>query len=202
MSLLCVGPRGRPREAKPPLTRVGDVLRAQLLMAACAAGGYVLACAFNQWLFSELALTRAIHWIYLPAGVRLLAVLLFGSSGALGLVLGGWVTGLWVYFPGNSAHSLVAALVSAGGPYLVYRAARCRYGLEHSLARLTAGRLLALALACSLVTPLLHHAWFLASGQPADLRSLGVMFIGDLVGTLCVLYGIHVVLLLVPRRAR
>lgn len=181
---------------------MGADLRAQLLMAACAAGSYVLACALNEWLFSELALTRAIRWISLPAGVSLLAVLLFGTPGALGLVLGGWVAGLWVHFPGDSARSLMTGLLCAGGPYLVYRAARRPYGLEHSLDRLTAGRLLALALACSLVTPLLHHAWFLASGQPAGLHSLGVMFIGDLVGTLCVLYGIHFVLRFVPRGAR
>ncbi len=55
---------------------------------------FVATLALNEWLFSGLEFVKGINWIYLPAGVRLLSTLLFGASGALGLLLVSWLV-LW-----------------------------------------------------------------------------------------------------------
>ena len=80
-----------------------------------------------------------------------------------------------------------------------YRLARWRYGLGASLVNLTPGRLLLLVLAYSLANPLLQHLYFAWSGQQDLLRGFLAMFIGDLLGTLIVIYGIKGLLPLAPR---
>ena len=45
---------------------------------------------FNNWIFSELAYTKGINWIFLPAGFRIILVLILGLPGAVGITLGTW----------------------------------------------------------------------------------------------------------------
>jgi hypothetical protein len=61
-------------------------------------------------------------------------------------------------------------------------------------------RLLVYALAFSVASPAMHHAWFALQGQGGDLlRSFLVMAAGDLAGTLIVLYTAKAALLLARR---
>jgi hypothetical protein len=157
--------------------------------------------AANQWLFSRLHYVPGIDYVYLPAGMRLLCVLLFAEAGALGLLLASWAIGFLLLFPGQFERPFAGGILSALAPYLVYRVARDRYGLQESLANLTSGRLLVLALACSVASPLLHHLYFALEGQPHLVHGFLVMFVGDFLGTLIVIYGMKAVLVLLPRRA-
>ncbi|MEJ5895689.1 hypothetical protein WIT60_02375 [Aquabacterium sp. G14] len=54
----------------------------------------------NELLFRASEHVPGINWVYLPAGVRLLATLLFGFSGAVGLLLAAWCVNFW-YFLGS-----------------------------------------------------------------------------------------------------
>ncbi|MDE2607654.1 MAG: hypothetical protein KGL68_17205 [Burkholderiales bacterium] len=167
-------------------------------------GTFVLFCATqaaNQWLFSRLQYVPGIDYVYLPAGMRLLCVLLFAEAGALGLLLASWAINFLVQFPGDFERAFAGGILSALAPYLVYRVARDRYGLQESLANLSAGRLLVLALACSVASPLLHHLYFALEGQPHLVHGFLAMFVGDFFGTLIVIYGMKAVLVLLPRRA-
>lgn len=155
--------------------------------------------AVNEWLFRQLEFVRGIHYIYLPAGMRLLCTLLFAEAGALGLLLVSWGVSFLVVFPGQFERPFVGGILSAAAPYLVYRAARQRWGLQASLENLTPRRLLVLVLAYSVASPLLHHAYFALSGQDQLLHGLAVMFVGDLLGTLIVIYGLKALLALMPR---
>jgi hypothetical protein len=49
---------------------------------------------------------------------------------------------------------------------------------------------------------LLHHLWFALRGQGDLLQGFLAMFVGDLAGTLIVLYGIKGVLALLPSPER
>ena len=42
----------------------------------------------NDWMFAAFEEGRAANWIFLPAGLRLIAVLVLGWRGVLGLWLG------------------------------------------------------------------------------------------------------------------
>jgi hypothetical protein len=155
--------------------------------------------AVNEWLFRSLQFAPGIHFVYLPAGMRLLCTLLFAEAGAVGLLIVSWAVTYLLVFPGQGDRAFVAGLISAAAPYAVYSLARWRYGLAASLANLTPRRLLALVLAYSLASPLLHHLYFAWSGQQDLVNGFFAMFIGDLLGTLIVIYGIKGLLPLAPR---
>lgn len=161
---------------------------------------YLLAHAINRWLFEALEFVQGISWIYLPAGIRILCTLLFGGAGAVGLLAVSWGLGFLYYFPDDPQKAFFGGLFAALAPWLAYLGARRLWGLQGSLAGLTPLRLLVLGVAYAAANAGLHHAWFALRGQADVLEGLGVMFIGDLGGTLLVLYAIKGLLALVPRR--
>jgi hypothetical protein len=155
--------------------------------------------AVNEWLFRRFEFAPGINFVYLPAGMRLLCTLLFAEEGALGLLIVSWAVSFLVLFPGQFERPFVGGILAALAPYLVYRFARWRYGLGVSLANLTPQRLLVLAFAYSVASPLLHHLYFAWAGQADLVRGFLAMFTGDLLGTLIVIYGLKAILALVPR---
>jgi hypothetical protein len=156
----------------------------------------------NEWLFLRLEFAPGINFVYLPAGMRLLCTLLFAESGALGLLLASWLVDFLLFFPNDFQRAFIGGIIATVAPYLVYRAARHWWGLDASLHNLTSRHLLVLAFAYSLASPLLHHLWFALNGQADLLRSFAVMAIGDLSGTLIVLYALKGVLALLPRQVK
>lgn len=144
--------------------------------------------AVNELFFQRAEFLQGIGWIYIPAGTRLLCTLMFGWAGAAGLLISGWLACYWYYFPGDALRATTGTIAGAMGPYLVYLFAQSRYGWQASLINLTPRRLLFCALGCSIASPLLHHLWFAIHDGVNPLPSLIVMMIGDLAGTLIVLY--------------
>ncbi|MGZ8288616.1 MAG: hypothetical protein ACXW2U_03935 [Telluria sp.] len=165
----------------------------------------VLFCAalvLNELLFVHLEFARGINWIYLPAGMRLLCILLFAEAGAIGLLLVSWGVCFFWFFPNDFLRSFMGGIIAAVAPYMVYRLMPLVIGARSSLADLTPIRLLAYAVAFSIASPLLHHLWFALQGQENLLSGFAVMAAGDLFGTLIVLYAAKGILALVhPRPA-
>jgi hypothetical protein len=143
----------------------------------------------NQLLFTALEFAPGINWVYLPAGVRLLATLLFAEAGAIGLLLVSWYVCFVEFFPNDAVRSIVGGILASASPYLVYRTMQHFSGLQPSLQNLTPKRLLILSVMFSLASPFLHHLWFAFYEQKENLgASFVVMAAGDLGGTLVVLY--------------
>lgn len=173
--------------------------RLQLSMVLATNILFVLMLALNEWLFRELEFVPGINWIYLPAGMRLLCTLLFGGAGAVGLLIVSWLVSFLYFFPDDFSRSFMGGIIAAVAPYLVYRLAQHIFGLRASLANLTSKRLLACVLAYSIASPLLHHIWFALRGDSGNLiQGFLIMFVGDLTGTLIVIYTLKGLLALLP----
>jgi len=136
---------------------------------------------------------RGVNWIYLPAGMRLLCTLLFGGAGAIGIFIASVITCVFYFFPDDPIRSIAGGIASAAAPYLVYKLAQWMYGLHVSLSNLNAKRLLILSVVYSIASPALHHVWLLLQGDSIG-AAFFVMVVGDLLGTLFVLYTIKFVL--------
>lgn len=150
---------------------------------------FLAALAVNHLLFARLEFAPGINWVYLPAGVRLLCTLLFAEAGAVGLLLVSWWVSFVYFFPNDTMRAFMGGILATVAPYGVYRVARFQFGLQASLANLSTGRLLACAVAFSLASPLLHHLWFaFHDGRTDLLDGFVAMVVGDLLGTLLVLY--------------
>ena len=178
-----------------------SVLRTHLAAIAGTALCYFLFYSINEWLFRRTQFTEGIAWIYLPAGVRLICTLLFAEAGCVGLLVGSLATAAtYQLFP----HDLIAAagycLISAGAPYLAYRLTLSGMDLGRNLGNLNTTRLMACVLLSALSNPLFRLYWFGVRGDLPDFWSgLIVMSIGDLSGSLIVVYLCKLLLSMLPR---
>lgn len=143
----------------------------------------------NTLLFSALTFSAGVSWIFLPSGLRLAFILVFGVSGALGIALASIITSLLFFFEGNWQSSIVTGLISGGAPLLARKFCVDFLGLGADLKGLNGLGLLKMAAVFAVVSPLLHQLWYLSQGLTEDfVRSTLVMALGDLFGSLVVLY--------------
>jgi uncharacterized membrane protein YeaQ/YmgE (transglycosylase-associated protein family) len=168
----------------------------------CSVIGTAVVFTFSLWvneeLFTHSEFVRGVNWIYLPAGIRLLSTLLLG---AIGLLLASWLVNFFYFFPNDPVRSIVGGIIATVAPYAAYRLAQEIFGLRASLLNLTSRRLLLLVLAYSIASPLLHHIWFFLRGDTQNIAERFLaMFVGDLAGTLIVIYTMKALLSLLPVR--
>ncbi|AYY60054.1 MASE1 domain-containing protein [Burkholderia multivorans] len=163
---------------------------------------FVVSLWVNQEVFTHSEFVRGVNWIYLPSGVRLLATLLLGSDGAIGLLVASWLVDFLYFFPNDPIRSIAGGIIATVAPYATYRLAREHYGLHASLTNLTPKRLLILALAFSVANPLLTNIWLALRGQTTNIgERFFAMLVGDLSGTLIILYTIKILLSVLPSPA-
>lgn len=161
---------------------------------------FLLTLVANEWIFRHSEFVRGVNWVYLPAGMRLLCTLLFGGLGANGILMASLISCFFYYFPNDPVHATFVAIISALAPYLVYLFAIRRLGLRPSLVNLTAGRLLFLILLYSLVGPAMQQMWTVLNGNAEGAAErFAVMVVGDLSGTLIIVYALKFGLWLITR---
>ncbi|MBB3180995.1 hypothetical protein [Variovorax sp. Sphag1AA] len=141
---------------------------------------------FNDWLFGYMGLSLVISWVFVPAAVRLLSVMLFGMRGALGLWIGALLTNHAFATPWQS---IAVACLSSGGPVAAMYIGRRWLQLPASLQGLTPGKLFQLSVLAAACNAVPHNIFFwIVDLMPDPLMGIGPMFIGDLFGILLVLY--------------
>ena len=144
----------------------------------------------NEFLFSISTFAPGVNLIFLPAGLRLLFTLLLGWEGAIGIALGSLAVMFFHYPEFNLITGLGAAAISSGAPYLVYRMA-LMIGMPTNLQKLTSANLSILIVIYAASSAMLHQVWFgLRDVSTNLLTGFGAMFIGDLSGTLIIIYAI------------
>jgi len=170
----------------------------QLVSILAAAALYFGFYHLNELLFSALEFHKGANWVFLPAGLRLLCTLILGGEGAIGLLL----ASLAITFGtlnADIANALVAPAISAGAPYLIYRFALIR-GMPATLEQLNAKSLSVLIVMYAAASSLLHSVWYTLRGISSDfLTGLTAMFVGDLIGTVIVIYSIKLLLAIFER---
>lgn len=161
---------------------------AMALFAAGVAIAWVVLFQLNIWLFSDIHLTGFISWIFLPAAIRMLAVMIGGWSGALGLFAGAILTNLSL-LELEPFNVMVLAALSALGPVIAVHLCTRWLQLPGDLSGLQRSQLLVFAVAGAVFNVFPHNLFFYTTGLSYDAWS-GVlpMFVGDLAGTLIVLY--------------
>lgn len=153
----------------------------------------------NKAFFGTLEFSTGVNWIFLPAGLRLLCTLLFAEAGVIGIFIASLAAILLALPSVDFVTGFGAACISGGAPYLTYRLAQAR-GLNPSLQQLTAARLAVLIVMYALTSSLLHQVWFTLRGVSANfVTGFGAMFIGDLAGTLIVVYLMKMILAIARR---
>jgi hypothetical protein len=174
----------------------------QCIMVIGTVAFFLVTLAINEWVFTQSEFVRGINWVFLPAGARLLCILLFGGAGALGVLIASWIASFYYFFPHDFIRAFAGGVIGTAAPFAVYLIARQVFGLRGSLVNLTTRRLLICIVSYAAASASLHHVWFALQGNMNGfLEGLAVMFIGDLIGTLIVIYALKAILgWVMPRR--
>jgi len=144
----------------------------------------------NQQLLDWAHHSVGIDLVYLPAGVRLLIVLVFGVWGAAGITLANPMMALFEFGPEPIIELLLNSMIAGFVPWLGVMGCCKIIGVDPRLSKLRPIHIPMLALGVSVATPLAFNLQFVMSGlkQPQDFTAnLSAMILGDFVGCLLVL---------------
>jgi hypothetical protein len=145
----------------------------------------------NDLIFYSLEHREGINWLFLPAGFRVILVLVLGLPGAVGLMLGGWYVD-WQLIDGPDP--ILGFLNGVAGgltPWLVMKFLQKRQWLSQTLHNIHPLQLLNLTLATSAASAAVHQiAWHWMDKPLTNIWvDVWPMFIGNVSGALVMLYG-------------
>ena len=150
---------------------------------------YSLAVELQHYLFHSTEFLPGINWIYLPAGLRVLLVMVAVIWGALGICLAS-VLIEWRQY-GDYQHGMVLAtsLVSGFGAWLALQAMQGVRRMDRQLQGLDIGQLLEYILLYAFLNCLGHHLVWWAYGRDTFdfMIDFWPMLVGDLAGATTVL---------------
>jgi len=160
------------------------LLLTNLLKASLCVIGVALAWVFcfrlNSFIFSYLEQTQFVNWVFMPAGVRLLSVLLLDEYAVIGLFIGALITSPAIAT--SLTESLVISLISALNPYIAIHITKRLLKVDDLLKKLGAKELILMGLFSAIFNCLSHHLYFYWEGMKSSWANCATMFVGDLLG--------------------
>lgn len=149
----------------------------------------------NDWLTEALKYDLGVSWIYLPAGLRLLLILIFGLSGAIGIALASFAISYLGVFPPDLVTCIGIGLISGFAPLLAKWVVISNTHISNDLSNLSLQKIIFCILVYALASAGLHQWWFVARDlESGSLNHFLVMFIGDVLGSVVLIalvkYGI------------
>jgi hypothetical protein len=151
--------------------------------------GYATFNVANHYATESLYFETGAHLIHLPSGVRMVLVLVGGVVGAAAISLASFPYAYWVLFNENLPLSIIISLTSALIPLATLFLVRRLIHWQSHFADLTPRKLFIMsityAVANATVQQFIYYAFDLAA---RPLNAWLVMFTGDILGILIVLY--------------
>jgi hypothetical protein len=157
----------------------------------------------NDWIFSSFEYSEGISWVFLPAGFRVILVLVMGLPGALGLMLGSWIIDRELFAQDGFTLAFLNGVVGGLTPWLVQKYLTQRQWLSPHLQSLNVLQLLNMTLVFSATSALAHQlVWLLLERPQVNIWvDIWPMFVGNALGALLMLYGFKFVLDQLGRKA-
>ena len=178
------------REANELLTKRMADYRVRAVLVAISAISWAGFAYMYSFGFSFVREAPGVHLLYLPAGVRLLLLLLFGVWGAIGIAIAHPIV-VWTQFGSSSlAFTIAHSVISGFGGLLVVNASRRLLGVSSDLSGLRGIHLPLLSLLMAIVMPILFGADLIAFDirTPTDVVSTyWATLLGDFLGCFSVM---------------
>jgi len=154
----------------------------------CIACAWIGLFVLNESIFRFTQISPAINLIFIPAGLRLISVIVFSWLGVIGLFLGGVLIGIH-FIELSPLQAIILAGLSALSPFFAYSGIARVLKLNPALDGMAARDLLIIAISAALLGGALHSLFFLLDGSASTFINPFIqIFIGDLLGMLLVLY--------------
>lgn len=144
----------------------------------------------NNWVFSGLEYRHGVNWVFLPAGFRVILVLVMGLPASIGIMLGTWFIDNAGSETSPYVMPLLNGVVSGFTPWLVMKVLDQGGKFGPQLQQLNTVKLIEFTLIYAACNALLHQlSWWLRDHSSINLwLDLWPMFIGDAVGAMLMLY--------------
>jgi hypothetical protein len=175
-------------------------IKTALVETITVAGLWVALFTVNGWLFSSAEASKYVSWIFLPAALRILSVMVLDWDAVPGLFLGAMITNQLLVGSSVST-SLTLSFISALSPLLAIRVSTSWLKLSTDLAGIHIKQLILISGTGAFTSAIAHNTYFLLS-NPAHKWMGGIvpMLCGDMLGTCVILYLSSAVLRLMPEK--
>ena len=154
-------------------------------------GALISALLYSTLFFLNDLVTEAVKydlgvsWIYLPAGLRLLLILIFGLAGAIGIAVASFAISYFGVFPTDLVTCIGIGLISGFAPLLAKWIIVSNISINTDLSNLSIQKIILCIIAYALMSSGLHQYWFeLRDLESGSLEHFLVMFIGDVAGSI------------------
>jgi hypothetical protein len=159
---------------------------------------------FNDWLTETVKYDLGVSWIYLPAGLRLFLILIFGLSGAIGIAATSFAISYFGVFPPDLVTCIGIGLISGFAPLMAKWLIVSNTYISNDLSNLSLQKIILCIVVYALMSSGFHQYWFvLRDLESGSINHFLVMFIGDVVGSILLItlikYGIDLMRRGAPR---
>jgi len=159
---------------------------------------------FNDWLTETIKYDLGVSWIYLPAGLRLFLILIFGLSGAIGIAAASFAISYFGVFPPDLVTCIGIGLISGFAPLLAKWVVVSNIPINNDLSNLSIQKIILCIVIYALMSSGFHQYWFvLRDLESGSINHFLVMFIGDVAGSILLItlikYGIDLMRRGAPR---
>jgi len=166
---------------------------------ACACFYYV-AFTFNRFIFNEYVFSFGVNWIFIPSGLQLVLVLTAVEDAAIGIALASLLIGFQYYYLDSDINTIITGIITGASPLLARKISFDFLHIEDDLKNLTFKSILLMSIIFALLSATLHQLWFFYNHVSDQfINNLLVMVIGNLTGTIVVLFIIKVAASLIKR---
>ena len=180
--------------------------RPQLFLMGTAISTLLYSALFflNDWLTETVKYDLGVSWIYLPAGLRLFLILIFGLSGAIGIAAASFTISYFGVFPPDLVTCIGIGLISGFAPLLAKWVVVSNTQINNDLSNLSMQKILLCIVIYALMSSGFHQYWFvLRDLESGSINHFLVMFAGDVIGSILLIalikYGIDLMRRGAPR---
>ena len=181
--------------------------RPQLFLMGTAISTLLYSALFflNDWLTETVKYDLGVSWIYLPAGLRLFLILIFGLAGAIGIAAASFTISYFWAFPADLVTCIGIGLISGFAPLLAKWFVVSNIPINNDLSNLSLQKIIFCVVVYALMSAGLHQYWFVLRGlESGSLDHFLVMFVGDIAGSILLItlikYSIDLVKRSKPKR--
>lgn len=140
---------------------------------------------FNDWLTEIVKYDLGVSWVYLPAGLRLFLILIFGLAGAIGIAAASFAISYFGVFPPDLVTCIGIGLISGFAPLLAKWIVVSNIHISRDLSNLSLQKIILCIVVYALMSAGLHQIWFELRGlESGSLNHFLVMFVGDIAGSI------------------
>ena len=153
-------------------------------------GALISAALYSALFFLNDRLTEVfkydlgVSWIYLPAGLRLFLILIFGLAGAIGIAVASFTISYFGVFPPDLVTCIGIGLISGFAPLLAKWIVVSNIHISRDLSNMSLQKIIFCVVTYALMSAGLHQIWFELRGlESGSLNHFLVMFVGDIAGS-------------------